>query len=164
MDIDPSFGVISMDAIALLGFFCLVALVVGIIQIVARWKVAVKLGQPGWGVLIPFYGDWVIARPVADEKIAIAFVACQVASTVLPFIDSLAVLGACAAIASFVLSIVVFNRLSNHFGHGIGFTIGLVLVPVVFLSILGFGSDKPRLLATGEEDCGDDDSGHGEVA
>ena len=162
MDIDQSFGVLSMDSLYAIGLFCLFVLAASVIELAARWKVAVKLGQPGWGVLIPFYGDWVLARPVAGENISIALVACQVACTVLPLIANLTALAVCASIASFVLSVVVRNRLSNHFGHGVGFTVGLVVCPVVFMSILGFGSDRPLPLGPGEEgDDGEDNGSKG---
>jgi len=43
---------------------------------------------------------------------------------------------------SFVVAIVVSSDLSKSFGRGIGTTIGLILVPFIFIPILGFSSDE----------------------
>lgn len=152
MDIDPTFGVLGTSYLVIALFFCLVALAVAIVQIIAQWKVAVKLGQPGWGTLIPFYGSWVIARPVAGEQLATALVACQVAGTVFSCSGKLLGLAACMNLAAFVLGVIVSHRLAMSFGRGTGFTVGLVLVPVIFMSVLGFSDDMPHLVAESETD------------
>lgn len=43
-------------------------------------------------------------------------------------------------IVNLVVAIIVWNDLSKSFGKGVGFTIGLILLPWVFLAILGWGS------------------------
>ena len=45
-------------------------------------------------------------------------------------------------VISFVISVVVYARLSKVFGHGVGFTLGLVFLSGIFMLILGFGSSK----------------------
>lgn len=37
----------------------------------------------------------------------------------------------------------VMRQIAKRFNKSTGFVVGLVLLPVVFVSILGFGSDKP---------------------
>ncbi|HYO18387.1 MAG TPA: DUF5684 domain-containing protein, partial [Dermatophilaceae bacterium] len=39
----------------------------------------------------------------------------------------------------FIFAIILLFDLSQPFGHGAGFTVGLVLVPIIFLPILAFG-------------------------
>jgi hypothetical protein len=38
--------------------------------------------------------------------------------------------------------ITVINLLSKSFGHGVGFTPGLIFLGIIFYPILGFGSSK----------------------
>ena len=44
-----------------------------------------------------------------------------------------------AFLVGWILSLVGFHKLSKAFGKGIGFTIGMVLLPGIFRIILGFG-------------------------
>ena len=51
-----------------------------------------------------------------------------------------------------IVAIVVFYDLAKSFGHGVGFTIGLVLLSWIFLLILWLGSSRylgPRGESTG---------------
>ena len=45
-----------------------------------------------------------------------------------------------------VLFIILNNNISKSFGHGAGFTVGLVLLNTVFLAILAFGCSKYKEL------------------
>jgi Family of unknown function (DUF5684) len=45
-------------------------------------------------------------------------------------------------IVNIVVAIILWYELSVSFGHGVGFTIGLVLLNWIFLLILGFGSSR----------------------
>ena len=47
-------------------------------------------------------------------------------------------------IVGFIVSIVVYFDLAQAFGHGAGFTVGLVLLPWVFLFLLAMGKDRYR--------------------
>ena len=47
-----------------------------------------------------------------------------------------------AAIVMLVLQIFIRHGLSVSFGHGAGFTVGLVLLPIVFWAILAFGKSR----------------------
>jgi hypothetical protein len=49
------------------------------------------------------------------------------------------------AIVVLVYSIKVIHALSKAFGHDAGFTVGLVLLPIIFLPILAFGDSRFRL-------------------
>ena len=48
------------------------------------------------------------------------------------------------SIALFVLWIIILNDVSKSFGHGGGFTVGLVLLPVIFWFILWLGESTYR--------------------
>ena len=45
-------------------------------------------------------------------------------------------------VISCVIEIIYCVRTSNAFGHGVGFTLGLIFLNPLFLLILGFGSSK----------------------
>lgn len=45
-------------------------------------------------------------------------------------------------IAVFVIAIISLHKLSKAFGHGAGFTVGLVLLSPIFILILAFGSSQ----------------------
>lgn len=59
------------------------------------------------------------------------------------------------SIAIFVFKIMVYHRLSKTFGHDTGFTIGLVLVPVVFMAILGLSSSEKVVDTADKADIAD---------
>lgn len=102
----------------------IVYLAVIIFEIAALWKVFTKAGQPGWGAIIPIYNTYLL---------------CKVAGkpgwwTILFFIP----------FVNIVMAVIVWHEISKAFGHGAGFTVGLVLLSFIFVPILGFGSDQYR--------------------
>ena len=40
------------------------------------------------------------------------------------------------------MQIIFYNKLAKAFGHGAGFTVGLIFLNVIFLLILAFGSSR----------------------
>ena len=40
----------------------LISLAISIVMIIAQWKMFVKMGEPGWACLIPFYNTFVLAK------------------------------------------------------------------------------------------------------
>ena len=100
----------------LIVFWCAIA----IFLIAAQWKVFVKAGQPGWACIIPIYNYYIMTKIGGKPgwwTILMLF---------LPFI----------------FYIWVINMISKSFGKEEGFTIGLLLLGIVFWPILGFGSAK----------------------
>jgi Family of unknown function (DUF5684) len=97
----------------------LIYLAVMIAVVVALWKVFTKAGEPGWAVLIPFYNIIVMLKIVGKPAWWI----------VLFFIP----------IANFVVAILIALEMAKSFGKTSGFGIGLLLLPIVFYPILGFG-------------------------
>ncbi|MFY0600548.1 MAG: hypothetical protein JXR03_12825 [Cyclobacteriaceae bacterium] len=91
-----------------------------IVTIAGMWKTYEKAGKPGWTSIIPIYGTIVMLEIVGKPAwwvILILF---------LPFI----------------FFIWTYNLLSKSFGNGVGFTLGLIFLPMIFFPILGFGSAK----------------------
>lgn len=100
---------------ALFGFVVLVVL------LVAGWKIFEKAGKPGWAFLIPVYNIIVILEIVGKPwwwVLLMIFV----------------------PLGNFIWGIWSTNLLAKSFGKNEGFTVGLILLPVIFLPILGFGN------------------------
>ena len=95
-------------------------LAIAILIIAAQWKIYTKAGKPGWAVLIPIYNVIVLLEIVGK-----------------PWWWLLLML---IPVVNIVIGIWVTNLLSKSFGYDVGFTIGLILLPVIFYPILGFGN------------------------
>lgn len=90
-----------------------------IFLIAALWKVYEKAGKPGWTAIVPIYNIVVLLEIVGRPLWWI----------LLMFIP----------IANIVVSVIVYHDLSKAFGKDVGFTIGIIFLPFIFIPILGFG-------------------------
>jgi hypothetical protein len=91
-----------------------------ILLIVAQWRVFVKAGQPGWAAIIPIYNYYIMTKIGGKPGWW----------TILMILVPI------------VFAIWVINMISKSFGKDEGFTVGLVLLGIIFWPILGFGSAK----------------------
>lgn len=97
-----------------------VALIV--LMIASMWIIFTKAGKPGWAILIPIYNVLVMLQIVGK-----------------PWWWLLLFL---IPVVNFVFAIWFINLLSKSFGKGVGFTIGLILLSIIFYPILAFGDAK----------------------
>jgi hypothetical protein len=104
------------------GVSALVSLVVLVIAIAAYWRIFTKAGEAGWKSIIPIYNIVVLLKIVGR-----------------PWWWLLLML---VPLVNFVVMIVVMNDLSKSFGHGMGFTLGLIFLSFIFYLILAFGSSQ----------------------
>ncbi len=98
------------------------------------WGVLKKAGPngaPPWAGFVPVYNVMIILKMVGRPQKYAWFL----------LLYLIPVLG---WIALVVLSIIVLNDVSKTFGHGAGFTVGLVLLSVIFWYILWLGSSQYR--------------------
>ncbi len=86
-------------------------------------------GDPAWAAFVPIYNFIVLLRVAGRPKWWAWFLLLPL----VPYLGSLALL---------VISIFVLNDVSKSFGHGAGFTVGLVLLPVIFWFILWLGKSR----------------------
>jgi len=91
-----------------------------ILVIVAMWKLFTKAGEPGWYSIIPIWSTIVLLKIVGRPMWWF----------LLFFIP----------VVNIVIWVIVLNDLSKSFGKGVGFTLGLIFLPYIFMLILGFGS------------------------
>ena len=54
----------------------------------------------------------------------------------------LSFVGGSCSVAGLVIGIMGLHKVSKAFGHGAGFTLGLIFLNPIFLLILGFGSSQ----------------------
>ena len=97
----------------------LVYVAIMVVVIAGMWKVFVKAGKPGWACLIPIYNIYVMTQIAGKPAWFI----------VLFFIP----------IANLIAAILVSHGVSTNFGKGVGFTLGLIFLPFIFVPVLGFG-------------------------
>ena len=120
----------------------LAAAAMGILVLVAKWKIFTKAGQAGWKSLIPVYGSYVEYTFTWSRLHGILVpVAMLVARIITSVADSGSVIYGLATIPAIyagVAAVIQLHKLSKSFGHGIGFTLGLIFLNPIFLMILGF--------------------------
>ena len=91
-----------------------------IVMIVAQWKLFSKAGKPGWASLVPVYNTVVLLEIVGR-----------------PIWWILLLMIPCTAP---IILVIMAVDLAKSFGKGGGFTVGLILLGIVFFPILAFGS------------------------
>lgn len=89
---------------------------------VAHWKAFAKAGRPGWVIFIPFYNLYVCMQ-ISSKPGWWWVLLC------IPFVNV-------------IFSILMMRGLARNFGKGVGFTVGLLLLPIVFWPILAFGDAR----------------------
>lgn len=108
------------------GVFFIIWLAFLVAVIGGLWKVFIKAGQPGWAAIVPVYNIYILTQIVGRPAWWV----------LLPFASVIPVLGWIVALGS---EIILMNDLSKSYGKDTGFTVGLVLLPPVFIPILGWG-------------------------
>jgi hypothetical protein len=107
---------------AMSGIMSIVYLALLVVMIIAYWKIFTKAGEEGWKCLIPIYNVIILLRIVGRPWWWLILM-------LIPFVN-------------FIVLIIVMNDLSKSFGHGLGFTLGLIFLSFIFYLILGFGDSR----------------------
>ena len=89
-------------------------------MIAALWKVFSKAGQPGWAAIIPIYNIYVMCKIAGRPGWWLLLM-------LIPFVN-------------FIIAIILNVDIAKRFGKGVGFAVGMTLLPFIFWPILGFGS------------------------
>ena len=126
------------------------SLILGVLMIIARWKIFEKAGEPGWKSIIPIYSKYVYCRIVWEvetfwKMILYSFgvIALEVLAVVFPILALFSAVGTIVlSIMTLVLEIKLYARTAYSFGYGNAFAVGLVFLPYVFFLILAFNNSK----------------------
>jgi hypothetical protein len=130
----PGFMIISVILLVLLAF-----------ALIIQWRIYTKASQPGWACFIPVYNIIVYLRIIGrSPSWLLLYIACIAiyfcgAEMLVRGSATGALLSIISGMVLLVISIIDTHRLSKSFGKESGFTIGLVLMNIVFLAILAFG-------------------------
>ena len=128
----------TSDAFAAGGFmgflatYSIVLIVVGILTIIAQWKIFTKAGEAGWKCLIPIYNLVILFRIAGlSPWWVLGYLA-----AIIPVVGVFIAAG---------ISIYLMISLGKAFGKSTGFIVGLVFLNTIFTLILGFGSSEYQL-------------------
>jgi hypothetical protein len=100
----------------------LVWCVVVLILIISMWKIFTKAGKPGWAAIVPIY-----------NLIVMLEIACK---PIWWFILML------IPLVNIIVIIIVLIEIAKRFGKGVGFAIGMLILPFIFYPMLAFGDSK----------------------
>ena len=138
------------SAYGLASFISLIMIAVLVYAIIVSWKLLKKSGDKGWKVLIPVYGQyclykafnsvlyfWLIVLIVilkgVNEWLALSYLIAY---------STYSILDAVYSVGLVISHILVAIRTAKCFRKGGGFAVGLIFLPLIFHSILAFGSAK----------------------
>lgn len=139
----------------LLRMVATVLLVVGpiclILYLIGMWQVFRKAQEPGWKVLVPFYGQYVsydIARITGFFWVWLAlsvvylFFTFHSGTFFLLQGDDIMVLLRILEVPFLFLHVILTFNLAKAFRKSNWFTLGLILLSPIFVLILGFGKSE----------------------
>jgi hypothetical protein len=106
----------------MLAFIFFLFLSLGLLMLIANWKVFTKAGKPGWASIVPIYNTMIMLEIVGKPWWWIFLL-------LIPGVN-------------LIFAIWLLNLLSKSFGQNEGFTIGLLFLPMIFWPVLGFGSSQ----------------------
>lgn len=118
--------------------------IIAVLQVVSIWFMYEKAGDRGWKAIIPFYGDYTMYKLTWNKSVFWIVLVIAVISGVFSAIgQSWAIwIAFVAAIAYMVIYIISKYKIAKAFGHGIGYTLGLIFLGEIFYPIIGFGSSE----------------------
>ena len=122
-----------------------------VLLVIANWRIFSKAGEHGWKSIIPVYNTYIsfkIAwKPLFFWLSLLVVIVAGVCGALMPADASgaapvLTVIMYVAMIVGIVLYVGLNYKLSKAFGHGVGFTLGLIFLTPIFLLILGLGGSQ----------------------
>ncbi len=128
---------------------------------VSMWKIYVKMGVPGWKAIVPYYNLWVMIDCLRKPKNWFWIILLSGLIYILGYgflflwviisgdtpdspeiLWPIILLVLACAIVLLVYSIKLIHALSKAFGFDAGYTLGLILLPIIFYPILAFGDSR----------------------
>ena len=111
--------------------FLWIIILFSVFMIVCQWIIYQKAGKPGWAAIIPIYNTLVLLEIIRKPWwwLLLMFV----------------------PIVNIVFWIWSINLLAKSFGKSEGFTIGLILLPIIFYPILAFDNSAQYIYGNTNE-------------
>jgi len=104
---------------AAFGVIGIVYLAVIVLIVAAMWKIFVKAGKPGWAAIIPIYNVIVLLEIAGRPLWWFLLMLIQ--------------------LVNLVMFIIVAVDVARKFGKGVGFAIGMLILPFIFYPMLAWG-------------------------
>jgi hypothetical protein len=104
---------------AAIGIGVVVYVAVVVFEIAALWQVFVKASEAGWKAIIPIWNTLIMLKIIGRKW-----------WWILLFL---------IPIVNIIVYVIVYYELAKSFGKGGGFAVGNILLPFIFVPILGFG-------------------------
>jgi hypothetical protein len=93
-----------------------------VFQILCMWKIFEKAGKPGWAAIVPIYNIIILLEIVGKPTWWIILI-------LIPIVN-------------LIVLILIWHQLSLSFGKDGLYTVGLILLGIVFFPMLAFGEAK----------------------
>ena len=135
-----------MEDYAILIILFLMAVCLLILTVIGYWGVFCEAGEKGWKVLIPFYNEYLLFKIAWKPSVCLIKWLClclyEVVSVTLKAGVLLEMLQLILPSIAFVLTVMLYHRLSKAFRHGFGYTAGILFLPFIFVLLLGVGRSR----------------------
>lgn len=125
-DMSPSAADVSTMSTVPIMVSTIISLILGIIAIVAMWKIFKKAGKPGWASIIPIYNSVVMFQICGMNPWLLLL-------AIIPFVNF---------VTAPILAILINVNLAKKFGKGGGFAVGLIFLNFIFTLVLAFGDSE----------------------
>lgn len=136
---------IAVLIISFLGVFgAIITIISYIFLIIARWKLFTKAGEAGWKSIIPIYNRYIFYKISWKPTMFWTAIALGIVSGFFYSVGAIGmtVIGTILLIIATVIDISLLYKISKAYGHGAGYTIGLVFLTSIFTLILGLGKSQ----------------------
>lgn len=100
----------------------LIELALVVLIVAGLWKMFTKAGKPGWAAIVPIYNMIVMLEIIGR-----------------PLWWILLLLIPCVNI---IFAVIIYIDLAKSFGKDVAWGIGMILLPFIFIPLLGFGDAK----------------------
>ena len=114
--------ILSSNPFAIIGGMLYFILAMIVFQIICMWKIFEKAGKPGWAAIVPIYNIIVLLEIVGKPTWWIILI-------LIPIVN-------------LIVLILIWHQLSLSFGKDGLYTVGLILLGIVFFPMLAFGEAK----------------------
>ena len=119
----------------------IIAIPIMILFIVCYWRIFKKAGEAGWKSLIPIYSHYTMAKVAKLPYLFWAGWILGIMDGVLFSMGFVMISWVFTAITAIVYLMIDIN-VGRRFGKGVGFIIGMILLPIIFWPILAFDSSQ----------------------
>lgn len=116
--------------------------------IISCGKIFTKMGEKWWKIFIPIYNAYIVFKRVWSTNMfivtfvlgclySIAIIGISLAGDSTPM--WITIMGSAVGIVTSIIGIILQYKISVAFGHGIGWTLGLIFLSFIFIPMLAFG-------------------------